>query len=290
MAVLIEAISVVIRRVAIERNYPGAWGAFVRDVPNQTLCADRDIARVGFMSPSDVGAYVMYLEGLGLKYKENGKAKDLVVVDQQQGPLVDCDWVEYGYMNIDDKSENRVAVCRLCGSTESALITPDVWKYEGSLSHSRVFVPSGDKSEIIRFLRNEGNTDVYLNTLTGEEVYIGKIRSAYIPQKATLTAKIYKSVGAKGHILHRDWEGNIINVTPATDCNILNIQYDISTKMAEVTLTTKDFTSVVKQQWRYDKKKNDWIWIFNGQEREIEIQSFMPFGKEKKDHNENNLK
>ncbi|MBI3353885.1 MAG: hypothetical protein HY034_03215 [Nitrospirae bacterium] len=46
----------------------------------------------------------------------------------------------------------------------------------------------------------------------------------------------------------------------------------------------------MKQQWRYYKEKNDWIWIFNGQEREIEIQSCMSFGKEKKDHNENNLK
>ena len=44
MAVLVEAISVIVRRNAIESKYRCGWKAFVDDVPNSTLCADDEIA------------------------------------------------------------------------------------------------------------------------------------------------------------------------------------------------------------------------------------------------------
>jgi hypothetical protein len=56
MTVLVEAISVIIRRKAIDKNFPGGWDDFVKDVPNQTLCADDKLAQVGFMSPQDAKA------------------------------------------------------------------------------------------------------------------------------------------------------------------------------------------------------------------------------------------
>ena len=46
MAVLIEAISVVVRADALLTKFAGGWDAFKARVPNQTLCADNDIARV----------------------------------------------------------------------------------------------------------------------------------------------------------------------------------------------------------------------------------------------------
>ena len=54
MAVLIEAISVVVRADELLKKFPGGWDAFKSIVPNQTLCADNEIVRVGFMSPQDV--------------------------------------------------------------------------------------------------------------------------------------------------------------------------------------------------------------------------------------------
>ena len=55
MAVLVEAISVIARRSAIESKYQGGWPTFTSDVPNATLCSDEKIARVGFTSPAAVG-------------------------------------------------------------------------------------------------------------------------------------------------------------------------------------------------------------------------------------------
>lgn len=54
MAVLIEAISVVVRKDAIEKRFPGGWDSFLDEIPNNTLCTDGELVRVGFMSPQDV--------------------------------------------------------------------------------------------------------------------------------------------------------------------------------------------------------------------------------------------
>ena len=76
MAVLIEAISVVIRAEVLHQRYPGGWVAFAGAVPNQTLCADSELARIGFVVPSDVEAYVTSLREHDVIYQEKGKARD----------------------------------------------------------------------------------------------------------------------------------------------------------------------------------------------------------------------
>ena len=53
MAVLVEAISVIVRRDAINRSYDGGWAGFLSHVPNNTLCADHELARVGFSGDRD---------------------------------------------------------------------------------------------------------------------------------------------------------------------------------------------------------------------------------------------
>jgi hypothetical protein len=40
MAVLVEAISVIVRRDTIARRYDGGWPGFVAAAVNSTLCAD----------------------------------------------------------------------------------------------------------------------------------------------------------------------------------------------------------------------------------------------------------
>jgi len=46
MSVLIEAISVLIKKSAIDSKWPGGWSSFVKQVPNQTLCYDALLVRV----------------------------------------------------------------------------------------------------------------------------------------------------------------------------------------------------------------------------------------------------
>ena len=90
MPILIEAISVVVKKRAIEERFPGGVPGFVSQVPNQTYCDDGNLVRVGFMSPPDVQDFVGHLEACGLVYLNNGCPEDIVVVDQLQGPIVKC--------------------------------------------------------------------------------------------------------------------------------------------------------------------------------------------------------
>lgn len=170
MPVLIEAISVVIRKTAIEANFP-SWWSFIATVPNKTLCWDGDVARVGFMTPMDVGAFATSLEQAGLVFLQNNSAADFVVVDQQRGPTTKCDWLEIGFLTING---HRVMFGRLVGNKSLDLVTPIDWVYERSLSASFNFVPNEDVDQRLQYLRNENGIDVFLDHKTGKEVFIAR--------------------------------------------------------------------------------------------------------------------
>jgi hypothetical protein len=174
MAVLVEGISVIIKRKKIEEKFSGGWEAFVRDVPNSTLCADDELARVGFMSPEDVEAYVKHLEKQGFHYLMQGRPVDLVVGDQLHGPAAPCDWAQFGHVTLDRDSSRRVAACRASGSTLNMLIFPDGWQYEDSLSRKFGFAPADQPDKSLKFLRHENNLDVCLDPVSGKEVYVGR--------------------------------------------------------------------------------------------------------------------
>lgn len=174
MAVLVEAISVLIRADALLAAFKDDWEAFKAEVPNETLCADGELARVGFMVPDDARAFVEHLARFGLVFQEAGTARDLVVVDQQRGPTVRCDWLEFGYVNLDRDPTKRVACCRLVGSKEMTVATPPGWTFEDSLSRSFGFTPNEAVDRSLEFLRREGGTDVYRSRLTGKEVFVGR--------------------------------------------------------------------------------------------------------------------
>jgi hypothetical protein len=173
MAVLIEAISVVFRVDAIEHRFPGGWEAFKSTVPNATLCADGEIARVGFMAPPDVQGFIEELEQNGLQFRSENSSKDIVVVDQIRGPTMTCDWAEFGHVDWGGKG-HQVAACRLVGSHLKQIVTPAGWECEESLSASFGFVPTEHEQKSMRFLRHENGLDVYHNLLTDQEVFVGR--------------------------------------------------------------------------------------------------------------------
>jgi hypothetical protein len=173
MAILIEAISLVIRSDSILNIFPGGWDGFKNVVPNQTLCADNEIARVGFMSPQDVESFVKRLQRNGLEFLREGEAIDIAVADQMRGLTSKCSWLEFGHINIGGTG-SRVAVCRLVGSQAMEVVTPPGWQFEGSLSSTFGFVPSEHAENGMDFLGHENGLDVYFNPLTGKEVYVGR--------------------------------------------------------------------------------------------------------------------
>ena len=174
MAVLIEGISVIIRVDSLLAAFDNGWNSFRNEVPNRTMCADDELVRVGFMIPDDAERYVKDLEARSLRYLVDGISQDIVVVDQLSGPVVRCDWIEFGHVNIGGNPTKRVAACRLHGSSQYQIVTPEGWRFEDSLSSEHGFAPTEHIDRSLEFLRSEDGRDVYLNALTGKEVYIGR--------------------------------------------------------------------------------------------------------------------
>lgn len=136
MAVLVEALSVVIKATRIDEAYPGGWEAFAAEAPNDTLCSDGSVVRLGFMTPADVRACIRGLEARGLVHLTDGRAEDIVVVDQRTGPVDRCDWIQFGKMRGD---RGDVSVCRLAGTGDETFVTPANWTFENSLSHRQTY-------------------------------------------------------------------------------------------------------------------------------------------------------
>ena len=184
MAVLVEAISVIVRRDAIDKRFQGGWREFENVVPNCTLCADDELVRVGFMSPPDVEAFVRHLEKGGLTFVKNGQAVDIAVVDQMRGPTMPADWLEFAHLSLGETGD-KVAACWLFEGPRIAsgihmsakgmtLATPDGWNYDNSLSANFKFVGNDEIGEKLKILRHENGTEVYLDLSTGKEVYVGR--------------------------------------------------------------------------------------------------------------------
>lgn len=174
MAVLVEGISVIVRINAIEEKYPGGLESFEKECPNETFCADGELARVGFMTPADTKKFVSTLNSLGIVYREGGKAVDIVVADQQRGFPVQCDWAELGEVSLPGSESRQVRACLATGSESNILMTPDGWTYEDSLSADFGYFNPDDIPEHMEFLRREDGLDVYRNTRTGKEVYVAR--------------------------------------------------------------------------------------------------------------------
>lgn len=152
MAVLVEGISVIVRRDSINRSYQGGWDGFVARVPNSTLCSDAQLARIGFLDPASVKTFIGQVESCGLVFMAEGKCVDITVVDQQRGPTMPCDWLEFTRLPMDG---GHVGACWLFEGPRSAagvhlpgrqlqLATPVGWTFKGSLSEQFRFVPTQD--------------------------------------------------------------------------------------------------------------------------------------------------
>lgn len=171
MAVLVEAISVIVRRSAITQRFKGGWAAFLNAIPNATGCHDDDLARVGFMSPDGVQAFVSELEAGGLIFRRDGQAVDIAVVDQVRGPTVPAPWLEIGTIEL---PHIKVKACWPAGSELEEIALPPGWEFEGSLSQKPGFVAEGTEGDRLKFLRHERGTDVYLDLLSGKEVFVAR--------------------------------------------------------------------------------------------------------------------
>ena len=172
MAVLIEALSVVIRCEAIVKKFLGGANAFMAALPNNSLCSDGELACVNFMVPADVQAYVEYLTDKGLTFKRSDKAIDIVVVDQQRGVTIACDWVDFGETDWNSNPDQPISVCCAKPTKLSNVVVPEGWNYEKSLSANYKYFDGEQIPEDLKLVRNANGIDTLLDEKTGQEFYV----------------------------------------------------------------------------------------------------------------------
>lgn len=73
MAVLVEGISVIVRRWDVNRRYPGGFRAYQATCPADTLCTDGRLVRAGFGTPDDALTFVERLQTLGFVALHEGR-------------------------------------------------------------------------------------------------------------------------------------------------------------------------------------------------------------------------
>lgn len=104
VAVVCDALSVVIAVTTLEAKYPGGLSGYRAAVPNSTYCCDETLTRVGFMHPNDVGFWIGHLEDHGLTFVRDAtdggqQAVDMAVIDQMSGPTCTTPWVTTEFVN-----------------------------------------------------------------------------------------------------------------------------------------------------------------------------------------------
>lgn len=191
MGVLVEAYSVIIRKDAIEQKFLGGYKGLLEKVPNETICDDGEIIRVGFMSSRDVHVYVSELEQSGLIFIKDEKAVDIALADQNNGVTTPCDWLQFLYIKSSDSENATIPVCLFFDgpkrdpddttlyirgdSLTFPIAFPTDWKYEGSIVQSNQLTTAEQINDRYKYVRSEGTLQVYLDTETGREVYFGRV-------------------------------------------------------------------------------------------------------------------
>jgi hypothetical protein len=184
MAVLVEAISFIVRHDAIVSRFKGGWDAFKYLVPKDTLCTDGELARVGFSSLAELDSFASLLDDNGLIFFADGKTIDYTVIYQTGGLIAPTDWLEVSKISFGENG-NKVMVCWLfegprktdeinLPSSSMTLATPVGWTYEGSLSANINFVGNNELDKNLMFLREEASASVYLDFATGKEIITQK--------------------------------------------------------------------------------------------------------------------
>jgi hypothetical protein len=147
MAVLCQAITVVVDAEVMETKYPRGMDGFLSD-SGGIRYSDGLLAAASFMSPPDVKRFVGGLTDLlGFKFVDDNRvAAEIVVVDQETGPTAPCDWVTTGL--IDD-----VRWAWKAGHDPGRRIAYEGWTIDAY--RSMVFTPNEDVDGLLF-----GRTDI----------------------------------------------------------------------------------------------------------------------------------
>jgi len=190
MAIIAEAISVIVKDDSIQEKYNGGLKRFYNDIPNKTHCSDGKIHRIGFMNPDDTQSYVRLLELNGLKFISNDEFIDIAVVDMIHGSTKKCIWLGFERNKFFSgqhqykKSEEEFSIVWLLENIEDygkpvgsnrelQIITPPNWTPDRAIYGSD-FIPIEKYNSRLIELENEDGVSKLWDAKSGDMVFIAK--------------------------------------------------------------------------------------------------------------------
>jgi hypothetical protein len=167
VAVLCEAISVIVRIDRIRTAHVGGWSGYMARIPNATHCHDGLLSRVGFMAPDDVRWWTEDLQANGLRLLGPGGFVDIAIVDQLQGPTRPAQWLDFGH------DDGGVAAAWMAGREPGPLAVPDGWTPRQSRRLAGGFVDEASTQEW-ELIGIEDGVQQLRHRTTGEIRYLGR--------------------------------------------------------------------------------------------------------------------
>lgn len=183
MAILIEGITVIVRRPAVEERYAGGLEAFAAAAPTPLVCLDDDLIAVAFMDPGEAEEYCTGLAEAGIRFGDEERPPEVAIADQFHGLLTETDWIELARVDFDEEGheitvawfhEGEEHTGDLPGPGEELEVAvPEGWSYETSMSALARFVPEEEMAARLEFVRHDADgCDVYRDRATGEELHL----------------------------------------------------------------------------------------------------------------------
>ena len=165
MAVLIEAITLVIPKLVLDLSWPGGSDAFLDgtlklDRPPRFVCdGDPHLANVSFYDPDHASpVHRMLIEG-GLIEVDDRQFVDFAFVDQRYGPAMPCPWLEW------KRHPDGFTFAWKAGTDPGDMAAPDDWTAERSRSMTRT--DARDTGRLFK-LAEEEEFETWLDLLTGQ--------------------------------------------------------------------------------------------------------------------------
>jgi hypothetical protein len=179
---------VIVRRTTLDAKYPGGFDLYRAEAPNATFRYDDHLAAVGFMSPHDVGHFVdlLGLSGLNLVGRV-GAFDDIAVVDQNQSPTMQCDWLT---VYIDEASGHPAAALAGAPTHEPPATHP------GFKPGAVFFRSFSDVARLELQGVEEGGVGSFLDPASGEMNYMGSPYGDLEPRGAIAAAVLDYLVSA----------------------------------------------------------------------------------------------
>lgn len=170
MAVIIDAIGVVIRNATIEKRLPGGMEQHIECLPATPFYTDGEICCVGLMDSQDVNQYLAMLVAQGFILSDESASSEVAVVDWNGQVPHPCDWLEICQVDLDEQGSVTVASIR--GTTQERLVAPPGWEPGRTRWLSRAELKMN-----YDYMGNEGRVEAYRHKATGDIVRVPRMHA-----------------------------------------------------------------------------------------------------------------